>query len=274
MDNQNDENEEHNNNNESEEQNDDSNVMNMSDLEMAEVRNEEILEAANAIVRRVLIRHDENSEPSNNLHRRSVDLDEDNESDVEDIEVSIMISTSSIDSNRTERNNTNEEQNDPLNNDDDVEDQNVQTRTAFFSSFLSPSLLSSSRNRAESLFSPYCSFGGNTEEHKERDLILNTCCLCGDYAENPKVILHCKCVYHLRCFKLLENEEKCLGCEGIIFKTDDSDYDKCSVCLNLLKEKFTKTKCKHSFHVDCLRSWMLSQNNNRGRCPICRSEIN
>lgn len=130
---------------------------------------------------------------------------------------------------------------------------------------VSPSPLSFRRDQ---LFSPYSSNELNT---KERDIILNACALCGDYTTFPKVTLHCKCVYHLKCFKLLENQEKCVGCDDIVYKENDNDYRKCSICLNLLKQNITKMTCKHTFHTDCINSWRYSANNNRNKCPICRA---
>ena len=57
----------------------------------------------------------------------------------------------------------------------------------------------------------------------------------------------------------------------------ESDYDKCSICLEVITENDVVReikKCKHSFHVKCVDEWF--QNNIK--CPNCnqdiRSEIN
>lgn len=75
------------------------------------------------------------------------------------------------------------------------------------------------------------------------------------------------------------------------------DEIKCSICLDKITDKdITKeTQCKHSFHLDCLKTWIQTNNNNlsctechlsrfcynynkncniRYKCPLCRQYNN
>jgi len=45
--------------------------------------------------------------------------------------------------------------------------------------------------------------------------------------------------------------------------------DKCSICLEVNKNKIIKTDCNHEFHEKCLFEWMKISMT----CPICRREI-
>jgi len=52
----------------------------------------------------------------------------------------------------------------------------------------------------------------------------------------------------------------------------ESDYDKCSICLEVINENDVVReikKCKHSFHVKCVDEWF--QNNIK--CPNCNQDI-
>ena len=58
-----------------------------------------------------------------------------------------------------------------------------------------------------------------------------------------------------------------------IHKETDEDYEKCGICLELLKNNVKKISCKHKFHAKCIREWQLSLQTNNDKCPICRSVI-
>ena len=105
------------------------------------------------------------------------------------------------------------------------------------------------------------------------NLLYDRCVMCNEKMKCPKIILHCQCQYHLECFLLLKNEEQCIECHDKIIKKVDSDYEKCSICLNLLKTNVEKIPCNHKFHTNCIRRWRLSMNGNNNKCPICRSCI-
>ena len=52
----------------------------------------------------------------------------------------------------------------------------------------------------------------------------------------------------------------------------------CSVCLDDCKANYKDPncvllKCKHTFHIDCIKRWILSGQTNNIRCPMCRSEL-
>ena len=51
----------------------------------------------------------------------------------------------------------------------------------------------------------------------------------------------------------------------------DLDDDECTICLlpMLESDPVLQTPCQHHFHPNCLRSWLLVQNN----CPLCRAEF-
>lgn len=109
------------------------------------------------------------------------------------------------------------------------------------------------------------------EEIKEDEILYETCVLCNHKSEFPKVILECDHEIHLNCYKMIENETKCVRCDDIIFKSD-KDYKKCSICLEKMKikrEKFT-SKCSHNFHKTCITQWIKM---NKDTCPLCRSKL-
>lgn len=44
---------------------------------------------------------------------------------------------------------------------------------------------------------------------------------------------------------------------------------KCPICLSELSEDLAAMPCKHVFHQECLRQWLLRTNS----CPSCRLEL-
>lgn len=112
----------------------------------------------------------------------------------------------------------------------------------------------------------------------------NRCGLCmNGFVENDsKVILNCKCEYHLYCFKLIIHSMKCMKCDinindrsplDNVFNMEDEekiDYEECSICLDDIKEEIYITKCNHTFHNKCI---IELKNNNINKCPCCRRKL-
>ena len=46
----------------------------------------------------------------------------------------------------------------------------------------------------------------------------------------------------------------------------------CSICLVDIElgERYSRLRCDHTYHTDCIRTWLLIKNN----CPLCRIVIN
>ena len=63
------------------------------------------------------------------------------------------------------------------------------------------------------------------------------------------------------------------GYYSILYSTNDC-Y-KCTICLEEFKEGLSEvvtTKCKHIFHLDCLRNW-INNNFSLPKCPNCNELI-
>ena len=43
----------------------------------------------------------------------------------------------------------------------------------------------------------------------------------------------------------------------------------CSICLDIIKNKYSKTFCNHIFHNECIYKWLRKKDT----CPICREII-
>ena len=43
----------------------------------------------------------------------------------------------------------------------------------------------------------------------------------------------------------------------------------CSICLEIILEKFVYLNCNHCFHEKCIKQWKKKKNT----CPICRERI-
>lgn len=50
--------------------------------------------------------------------------------------------------------------------------------------------------------------------------------------------------------------------------------DECIICLEELKYNKAVLKCGHTFHYDCIVSWMNNTKNYKQFCPICRNTDN
>ncbi len=96
---------------------------------------------------------------------------------------------------------------------------------------------------------------------------MHFCGLCSKTVENSKVILDCKCTFHLDCYTLIRNEQHCVNCFD---KIKSKKYKKCSICLEKIKGKYSKTGCNHFFHKNCLDNWI---NIGKHTCPNCRHTI-
>lgn len=104
------------------------------------------------------------------------------------------------------------------------------------------------------------------------DVTPKNCVLCNEKVENPSVTLFCSCEYHLKCFKLIEKNNKCIKCKDCIKKEKEHDFQQCSICLELVKKEPIKLPCNHQFHRDCINQWYHTFNQqNRNKCPICRT---
>ena len=48
-------------------------------------------------------------------------------------------------------------------------------------------------------------------------------------------------------------------------------YEKCVLCQEYIKDEFIiHLKCKHKYHIKCLRDWIKSNT----LCPLCNKKIN
>ena len=53
----------------------------------------------------------------------------------------------------------------------------------------------------------------------------------------------------------------------------EEKYD-CSICLELIGiNNFTRTRCGHTFHLECLLKLAVSEAHNRNKCPNCREQL-
>lgn len=119
----------------------------------------------------------------------------------------------------------------------------------------------------------YKKYEQNTEEKvEEKEFIYESCKICNKKNFKPKVLLECKCEYHLSCYLSICIESfNCINCNDIIFKKD-SDYEQCSICFEniiLRDNKHIITNCNHKFHTKCINKWKIIKNN----CPECRGDL-
>lgn len=107
---------------------------------------------------------------------------------------------------------------------------------------------------------------------EEKELIYEPCSMCSSKVDEAKVTLDCGCEFHLNCYLLIQNEEHCLKCGDKINKLEE-DYSDCSICLEKIKTGKVKTSCNHTFHRDCINSWIRMGTGNHDKCPNCRGDI-
>ena len=133
-------------------------------------------------------------------------------------------------------------------------------------------------SRRNSFQPPLYSYLNELDEEKEsllQEIVYETCKCCNEKINEPKVILYCECQYHLKCFSLFKEDDKCINCNDKIYKVNDEDFITCSICIEPIKDKkkSTKTLCNHIFHKKCLTTWKTSFQLNCHKCPNCRNTI-
>ena len=52
----------------------------------------------------------------------------------------------------------------------------------------------------------------------------------------------------------------------------------CSICIEDCKPNRNNPscvllKCKHTFHFECIKNWILSGQDNNIKCPVCRADL-
>ena len=63
-----------------------------------------------------------------------------------------------------------------------------------------------------------------------------------------------------------------------------SDSNMCTICLSENNKEIMELDCGHKFHKNCLREWVINQNNIilghpdddlavKGTCPLCRGKF-
>ena len=69
--------------------------------------------------------------------------------------------------------------------------------------------------------------------------------------------------------KVTLDEKDLDNIESVELKEDLKDN--CSICMMPMKkgEKYSKLKCNHGFHTDCVMQWFKEYNY---KCPVCREE--
>ena len=107
------------------------------------------------------------------------------------------------------------------------------------------------------------------KEEKIKDILSKSCTICNDNIYGSKVKLDCNCEYHLKCYKIIEDDNKCFRCNEDKYK-----IKKCSICLEDIKHDFVSLLCNHHFHNDCIHDWIENGHGiNTDKCPLCRSDI-
>lgn len=49
----------------------------------------------------------------------------------------------------------------------------------------------------------------------------------------------------------------------------DEELPQCPICHDILEKNVIKTECSHTFHKECLLSWIGSNQQLHLKCPIC-----
>lgn len=68
--------------------------------------------------------------------------------------------------------------------------------------------------------------------------------------------------------QLVKSAEKCLHIFEQKYQNVKKPIEICSICLENIDQNNIVTKCKHTFHINCLKNWLQKNDN----CPFCRSE--
>ena len=53
----------------------------------------------------------------------------------------------------------------------------------------------------------------------------------------------------------------------------ECESEECCICLEQVCANGVSTHCKHVFHNECLKSWMMSDNTKSNACPVCRESL-
>lgn len=103
------------------------------------------------------------------------------------------------------------------------------------------------------------------EQFSDKDHFCHIKCLMKEveWLENVgdfRVELFCK-----RCYRnfVVEKEQVESNLDPI------PENEKCSICLEMLKERVRKLKCNHYFHLDCITKWFERSK----QCPYCREHV-
>lgn len=102
------------------------------------------------------------------------------------------------------------------------------------------------------------------------------CLVCENNIDKSfsQISLGCGHKYHYNCFMLMMedkngfifNRGKCFQCNYDIINEMSKE---CSICHESLIEDIHKTECGHSYHKNCLDSWIKKSKT----CPLCRKKL-
>ncbi len=67
----------------------------------------------------------------------------------------------------------------------------------------------------------------------------------------------------------ISNQESFLNKIKMFLKKCFSTCNKCNECLEKKRKDLMLTPCKHLFHRECLKLWMVNKND----CPVCRFHL-
>ena len=75
-------------------------------------------------------------------------------------------------------------------------------------------------------------------------------------------------------YKYCVNNYYYLICQYYLYNIDRE----CTICLETCKLNLTNPncvllKCNHVFHLDCLKKWIMSGQENYIKCPLCRTNL-
>ena len=64
-------------------------------------------------------------------------------------------------------------------------------------------------------------------------------------------------------------EQKHIDAQIAKRKSDKTEQEECSICMDIIGSVYHKLKCGHKFHINCLDEW----SNENKTCPLCRNLI-
>ncbi len=88
-----------------------------------------------------------------------------------------------------------------------------------------------------------------------------------------KIIDQCNCILDKteNILNSLIDIKDINGINGINDINNIYKDEKCSICLENLKDNLKKTRCNHMFHKDCINEWVIP--NSKNTCPLCRNNL-